>query len=424
MTAINRHLAFLLFWALLPVSNISLANEDAAPRPSVAFSELGPLAIAQRYEINSAALNEKREIYISLPESYATTNHQYPVLYLLDADQNMPHAVASAQMLAAWRGIPELIIVGIPSTNRTRDYTPSQVLAYSEQSGGGDAFMSFIKDELVPIMDTTYRTHPFRILSGHSLSGLIAANELVNASDTFQAYIIIAPSLWWHDFEILETAEQKFRQYSAPETAVYFGIGELDGYGMKQELLRFTQAIDQADVTNIRYEHSEYPNEGHMSAPMSVTYDGLLSVFSDIPYPRSEWATFNREAFMAREQHLRDKYGSTAVQTAEHYVALGHYLLEENKVCGAISVFESNVRTNPTFAPYYDWLAEAYVLAGNIPAARANYQQAYDLTMASVTGQGNAEHYLEKIARLELPKSSAELTDQQRQLTTGENDCQ
>lgn len=406
-------LTMLISWALPIASPATFAAEAPRVLSKEQVSELDPLSIAQRYQIHSQHLGENRDFYVSLPKSYDDAQHHYPVMYLLDADQNMQHAVASSQMLAEWRGIPEMIIVGIPSTNRTRDYTPSRDAAYSEHSGGGDAFIGFIKEELAPYIDANYRAHPFRILTGHSLSGLIAANELVNASVAFQAYIIIAPSLWWHDFEILESAEQKFNQYPQQNTAVYFGIGELDGYGMKQELLRFTSAIDNANSDNIRYDHHEYKSEGHMSAPMAVTYDGLLSIFSDIPYSQMEWNDFSSDAFIAREQRLQDKYGSTAVQTAENYVALANYLLEQGNFNGAATVFKANVKTNPDFAAYYDWLANAYVLAGDMTAARKAYQQAYDLTVSSVTGQGNADQYLQQIALLDHPIDIIE-SEQQR----------
>lgn len=367
-----------------------------------AVSSSGELAIADVYHMQSDVLTENREFYVSLPSGYRESMDDYPVLYLLDADQNMEHAVASARLLAAWRGLPELIIVGIPSTHRLRDYTPSKVQTYSDQSGGGDAFMAFITQELMPHIDAAYRTHPFRILSGHSLSGLIAADDLLQGSSSFNAYIITAPSLWWDDFHILDVAEETFRsQQQRDDTAAFFGIGEFDGSGMKQELLRFVGAIESSGIEGIRYAHSEYPGEGHMSAPMSVTYDGLLHVFADLPYDRSRWDRLTEASFRAHEQRMLDKYGQTATQTAETYVALANFLLEQRDFEGAATVFAANARVYADFAPSHEWLANAYVLAGDPVNARESYQTAYDLTVNSVTGQGNAYRYTEQLALLD-----------------------
>ena len=388
---------------ILLVSSLSTVSMAADLEGGAVVSGIGSLSIAQRYQLTSEQLSETREFYVSLPQSYEGSQHQYPVLYLLDADQNMEHAVASARMLAQWRGIPELIIVGIPSTNRLRDFTPTKDAGYSDQSGGGEPFMAFLKQELIPYIDAHYRTHPFRILSGHSLSGLLAANELMGSSSTFNAYIITAPSLWWNNFELLEIAEQNFKQNQQESKAAYFGIGELDGYGMKQELLRYIAAIEASGNDRVRFDHREYSGEGHMSAPMSVTYDGLLSVFSDIPYLKESWDSFNSDAFTAREESLRAKYGSTAVQTAENYIGLANYLLENGNFNGAVIVFTLNAQLNPEYAPYRDWLANAYVLAGDVKNAIKVYQTAYDISTTSINGQGNANQYLEQIGLLNHP---------------------
>ncbi len=388
---------------ILFVASLSTVCMAADTNSGPVVSGLGALSIAERYQLTSEQLSETREFYLSLPQSYESSQQHYPVLYLLDADQNIEHAVASARMLAQWRGIPELIIVGIPSTNRLRDYTPTQDVGYSEQSGGGEPFMAFLKQELIPYIDANYRTHPFRILSGHSLSGLLAANELMRASSPFDAYIITAPSLWWNNFEILEIAEQNFKQNRQASKTAYFGIGELDGYGMKQELLRYIAAIEASANARVRFDHREYSGEGHMSAPMSVTYDGLLSVFADIPYHKESWDSFSSDAFTAREQSLRTKYGGTAVQMAETYIGLANYLLEHGNFNGAVTVFAINAELNPEYAPYYDWLANAYVLAGDVQNAIEVYRTAYDISSTSINGQGNAGQYLEQIELLSHP---------------------
>lgn len=396
-----RTLRSLLILFATSLSSVSFAADSVGA--NVVVPHLGSFSIAERYEIASEQLSETREFYLSLPQSYEDSQHEYPVWYLLDADQNMEHAVASARMLAQWRGIPELIIVGIPGANRLRDYTPSQDINYSDRSGGGEAFMAFLKQELIPYIDANYRTHPFRLLSGHSLSGLLAANELMKVDSGFDAFVITAPSLWWNNFEILKTAERYFRQNFEQSKAAYFGIGELDGYGMRQELLRYISAIEASGNDKIRFDHKEYSGEGHMSAPMPVTYDGLLTIFADIPYPKSNWESFSSDAFTAREARLRAKYGSTAVQTSETYVGLANYLLENRNFNGAVTVFTINAELNPEYAPYRDWLANAYVLAGDVGNAKKVYQKAYDLTVSSVNGQGNANQYLEQLELLNQP---------------------
>ena len=68
-----------------------------------------------------------------------------------------------------------MIVVGIPNTNRGRDLTPTEVDidfftgdSIQYVSGGGNIFLDFIEKELIPYIDETYPTTPYRTFVGHS----------------------------------------------------------------------------------------------------------------------------------------------------------------------------------------------------------------------------------------------------------------
>src|SRR5919109_4193991 len=68
-----------------------------------------------------------RNVIISLPEGYRhDATNRYPVLYVLDGSSQTPPTAESARLLARIGAIPEVIVVGIPSSdeNRALDYTP------------------------------------------------------------------------------------------------------------------------------------------------------------------------------------------------------------------------------------------------------------------------------------------------------------
>ena len=100
----------------------------------------GEYSIAARFTIDSKILGEKREVLISVPQGYEESRDTFPVHILLDGEQNIEHAVASTRLQSQWSGLPKSIIVAIPSVDRTRDFTPSQDINYSRQSGGAFQF--------------------------------------------------------------------------------------------------------------------------------------------------------------------------------------------------------------------------------------------------------------------------------------------
>ena len=79
-----------------------------------------------------------------------------------------------------------MIVVGIKSQQRVRDSSPTHSLfgpsgaeeKIYEVSGGADDFLSFIKTELIPHIDSTYSTSDYRVFTGYSFTGLPIVHAL------------------------------------------------------------------------------------------------------------------------------------------------------------------------------------------------------------------------------------------------------
>src|SRR5450755_1302956 len=85
--------------------------------------------------INSRILNEQRKVWVYVPNSGSNdfySKQRYPVVYLLDGDAHFYSVVGMIQQLSSVNGntiCPQMIVVGIPNTDRTRDLTPTHVAA-------------------------------------------------------------------------------------------------------------------------------------------------------------------------------------------------------------------------------------------------------------------------------------------------------
>ncbi len=185
--------------------------------------------------LHSEVLNEDREIWISLPKGYnnsAISPARYPVMVLLDAEFYFQTTVAVRDALSGrmYTYMPEMIIVGIKNTDRSRDLTPTNdsiihAGQHIHQSSGGAAnFAAFLSDELLPYIHTNYRTNGYRILNGHSFGGLFTTYMLVENSQTFNAYIVHDPSLWWDDKALSNQALKKLKQTNLKGRSLYFSM--------------------------------------------------------------------------------------------------------------------------------------------------------------------------------------------------------
>lgn len=144
----------------------------------------------EQEDFPSTNVGDTYRILVRLPPGYAADPaRRYPVAFQLDATSFGPEfniAAGHASDLAAQGAIPETIIVGIGypyddpllggKMGRSRDYV---TVLDSGQPGGIDKFLLFIRQELIPHIDSKYRTDPSaRALSGHSLGGFVALYTL------------------------------------------------------------------------------------------------------------------------------------------------------------------------------------------------------------------------------------------------------
>ncbi|WP_138629220.1 alpha/beta hydrolase-fold protein [Pseudoalteromonas phenolica] len=400
----------LIFILMLLVLHFELKAEEIKDIKDIKeikeIKKIKEYSIANTFTFQSKILGEERSILVSLPSEYDQTNDTYPVHVILDGKQNIEHAVATSRMLSNWAGLPKSIIVGIPSVNRNRDFTPSKDVAYSPESGGAKKFADFLEKEVMTFVDKKYRTHPFRVLTGHSLGGLFAVNQYLKKNPSFNAYIIVAPSLWWNKQKILSTLAKAKPTELARGIPVYLGVGEEDGMTpMVEQLYRlFTE-----NNASHRYAYTVYENEGHMSAPMKTFYDGIKHVFSDAVYDESKWESFTSDSFIEFTESIKHNFGSSVKQTGELYNKLANFLATKKNYAGAITVLKANVQDYPNYAFNHKDLANAYALNGNVDQAISEFQKAADIARKdSSSGQGDALQYEREINRLRNPITLSE----------------
>ncbi|MBO6651121.1 MAG: alpha/beta hydrolase, partial [Balneola sp.] len=178
----------------------------------VKSQDVGEIIIGTKHSLRSDILNEDREYWISLPDSYnvqESSHKSYPLLIVLDGNVHFKALSGmvnymSSDLYRNWK-IPEMIVVGIQNVDRRRDYTPDKIVTVRENnSGGGERFLSFLADELIPELDQKYRTEQYRILFGHSLGGLLATHAYMKEKTLFNSFIAVDPSFGTWDSETMD----------------------------------------------------------------------------------------------------------------------------------------------------------------------------------------------------------------------------
>lgn len=137
----------------------------------------------------------------------------WPVLWVLDGEDNFAIAVLTARRLAragARSGVREGIVAAVDSRSlarRVEDYTtavpgydiPRGFPASGLTTGGAEAFLDLLEGPLRDRVARRWRLDPQRmVLMGHSFGGLLALHTLFSGRD-FSGVVAVSPSLWFGD---------------------------------------------------------------------------------------------------------------------------------------------------------------------------------------------------------------------------------
>jgi len=234
--------------------------------------------------IQSPILKENRKIIISLPDEYDTSKKTYPVLYLLDGNINsLLETVSTMNKLGLDENIPKMIVVAIGNTDRDRDMMPLSTKQYSVPVAGAKQFLSFIGDELIPLIDQKYRTNKQRILCGKSLSGLFTLYALLTNPQLFESYI--GRSAGWlrdmNDYFITLTDRALQQPDLYRDKKIFMSNSLIDDYDkdhdVHKQMLKFSEKIKAKLGDRVQYKYVNYNNYPHV--PFPSLYDGLKYIF-------------------------------------------------------------------------------------------------------------------------------------------------
>ena len=228
---------------------------------------------------------QEYELQIMLPGGFKTSNKKYPVIYLMDSQWDFP-------LLKCLYGehyfdgfVPELIVVGVtwggvnpnPDSLRARDYTPTNETRLP-QSGGADKFLSFMKNELFPFIETNYKADKNnRTLMGCSLGGLFTLYTLFTQPELFTGYAAASPAVGW-DKEVLYKYEKEFAEKkSTKHLRVYMTVGDVERGRPTFE--KFATQMISRNYTAVALKSKVLENTGHSGTKTETFSRGMQYVF-------------------------------------------------------------------------------------------------------------------------------------------------
>jgi predicted alpha/beta superfamily hydrolase len=370
-----RFITFILFIAA-GIHSLYAQNDDQ-------------IVIGTKHTIHSKTLDENREYWVSLPDSYheeSSSYKNYPVLIVLDGRLHFKSIAGMVNYMSAGyngnRRIPEMIVVAIQNVNRRRDFTPDKIVTRRENdSGGGDKFLSFLEGELIPQLDEKFRTIPYRILYGHSLGGLLATHAYMREKTLFNSFIAVDPSFGTWDAETMDkklaaVTDQSFDRY------IYFATANWGKRNIRNRdrHMRLYEALNSKCKDELPAKLEYYENENHGSVPLVAFHNGISSIFKG--YGISYRDIESKEQLVDHYQSLSQRlsWDFNPPEALVNRVGYGMLRSENEHVkLEALSLFILNTENYPKSFNAFDSLGEVYEALADNEKAIENYKKSLEL---------------------------------------------
>ncbi|MDP1843664.1 MAG: alpha/beta hydrolase-fold protein [Sediminibacterium sp.] len=379
-----------LFTKLLTISFLLIINN------TLIQAQDSLIVVGKRFTIQSTILKENRTYSVMLPASYQTNpNKDYIVAYVLDGERTKFLEVSGiAQSMHSSINlklqIPEMIIVSIENTNRTRDLTPTNSLNYLDKdninafksSGKANEFMAFIEKELMPKINSSYRTMKQNLIIGHSMAGLFALHCFIENPNLFSYYLIIDPSWFWDRNYIGKRGKEILANKKDFKARVYIGLANnlLDDKRHYQWGEEFFRLLKNNQSPKLKAQFKYFEDEKHLTVPIPATFYGLKYLFE--PYEIDLNQVTQDPNILSNYTKKINEALFVEMKPDENFVnTIGYVALFDRQIPDtAIKIFEINSKNYPQSLNVWDSLAEAYTVKGYYEKARMCYKKILELS--------------------------------------------
>lgn len=256
-------------------------------------------------EINSEKLGTPRKIKIQLPRNYTTNqDKKYPIILVLDGDYLFEPVAGNVDYASYWEEMPESIVVGVmQGDNRYTDCSYDKTTFFPDDSGA--KFFEFLGLELIPYLDTKYRTAKFIIGVGHDFTANFLNYYLFKSPPLMNGYINLSP-----DFAPMMENRMAERIPAIHNKIFYYMVtGTDDIKGIQESAKSLNSRLKGLKSNNFNYYYDNFEGATHYSLVGRAIPNALDKIFSIYrPISKQEYSDVLLKLETPIYQYLLDKY--------------------------------------------------------------------------------------------------------------------
>ena len=347
------------------------------------FTPISPSAFPQviRHSFYSKSLQENRVIDVSLPVNYVETadDINYPVILVMDGELLFYSVSGLVEIMSMTSQMPEAIVIGINNTPGDRRNMMPRTLNEEGQlhryGGKEKEYLAFIKDEVLPMIDKTYRAASFRTMIGLSPSAKLTLHTFWQAPELFDAHVAINTGDFkaqgYQEESVFDKIEQLVAKSPEFKGKLYLSMGPYNLAANLKEQERLQKKFFSFPSSRMNFKTEIIDKSGYATALPSII-SALEMIFPaekwDVPYRKffSEQPAQTLKSVKLHFDALSKEYGFTVLPKGERFYnrtrlkRLGYQLLEDGRSAEAIAMFTYWQEFYPYAANSHDSLADAY----------------------------------------------------------------
>jgi predicted alpha/beta superfamily hydrolase len=345
MIKILKPLFILSACFFLPVSATTMVEETIS------------IGKVNRISLESKVLGDTRDLIIHLPNNYTKSNQSYPVLYLIDGNRHIEHAIVSTNLLQSQKRIPEQIIVAV-SNNDEMHHDPDMALS---------KFTDFVKNEVMSYVNSKYKTSGLNTLYGHTKAGWFTAEVLANQPELFRNYIIASAPLQDDESKIYNKILANGVKQNSQVKSLYIAVSkEADEPRLYTEAFnKFVNFLLENPPRNLDWRSEHLIKQVHMTTSVPSLYNGLTHVFNNYQAPSfanlKEYLDFGGFKGLENYYNKRAKIYDIKPQIAENTLLnAANMLLSEREYKRALDLYLTVILDYPESAAAHSGAGQAY----------------------------------------------------------------
>ena len=274
-------------WAALGMMALALPCRQARAQSAARYPAV-TIAGTEVRQLHSQRTGRDYDIYVYLPSNYSRAPEQrYPVLYLTDAQWDFKLLTSIQGGLLYDRFNPEVMVVGITYPGANANYDSLRVLDLTTVpnqgrpgSGGGPQFLAFLKDELIPWVESNYRADPAkRALMGNSLGGSFALFAAFSEPGLFSGIVAGSPAVTNGNRDGFAVEQRYAAAHRDLPIRLFISVGELED--LAGPVGEYVNVVRGRNYQRLTLETRIIAGERHSSNKPEALNRGLRFVFGN-----------------------------------------------------------------------------------------------------------------------------------------------